>query len=419
MTQEEKIKIRNLYTLNKLNVSEIANKVGRDKSTVRNVLKGYNVFIDTTNYMTDKEWNCIITDYQNNMTIKELSVKYNRSTGYLINTLKRNGLYEYKTLHLNDEQWDEIKVLYCQGKNDIIFEKYPTLTISSLQSKMSKLKVKSGLKNYWAEEDIKIIKDNYFDYNIDELYLMIEKRHSKDAIETYATKELGYSKNRLWTHEEDDIIIKNYSSMNKDELQKLLPNRTIQAIQDRSNKFGLVSKYNLETYWSNDDTDYLIDNWNNKSDYEIGQILNKSPMSVKDRRNLLGLYRTNKDKQGYTTIKNMLRGQIWDWKKESIESCNYQCVLTGSKDFDIHHIIGFSDIFNEYLNLNPLRSMDVNDFTKQELEEICKSFVEFHNQYPLGVCVRSDLHVLFHIQYGKHNNTLEQWKQFTINYKNQ
>lgn len=390
----------------------------RDDSTIRNILKKNNLYINTINYMSQSELNSIIKDYTNGMTPKELSIKYNRNDGYLIMKLKKLGIYKNTLLHLSKEQWDEVIELYKQGKNEEIYSRYPTLTKSSLQSKMSKLKIQSGLRNCWSQEDIQVIKDNYYNYDLDTLYKMIGERHSKDAIETYALKELKYSKGRIWTDEEYNILKNNYSKMTASELQELLPNRTIEAIRDQGIKYGLKSKYRECTYWKDFETDYLLDNWDKQSDYEIGQHLGKSPSSVKDRRKLLGLYRINKDKQGYTTIKNMLRGQIWNWKKESIKACDYKCVITGSKDFDIHHVIGFSDIFNEFLNTHPLKSMNVIDYTEDEIKNICDSFVKFHNNYPLGVCVRSDLHILFHTQYGKHNNTISQWEEFVNTYKN-
>ena len=419
MTLEEKDKICKLYSIDKINIKEISNITKRDVSTIRKVLQDKQLYKNNINYMSEEEWANIVLDYQNGITPKELSVKYNRSSGYLINKLKQSGIYKDVLLHLSEGQWDDICSLYANGDNNEIFKRYPSLSISSLQSKMSKLKIQSGIRNYWTETEVQLLKDNYYDYDLETLYQMLNKRHSKDAIETYALKELGFKKDRFWTAEEEEILTKNYSIMTAEELHKLLPRRSIEAIRDRGIKYGLNSKYRLNTYWSNEDTDYLLNNWEMMSDVEIGEKLNKSPSSVKDRRNLLGLYRTNKDKQGYTTIKNMLRGQIWNWKKESIEACNYSCVLTGSKDFDIHHLIGFSDIFNNYLEIHPLKSMNVSDYTEQELNEICNSFVKYHDKYPLGVCVHPDLHVMFHSKYGKHNNTIEQWNDFYNQYINQ
>jgi len=44
-------------------------------------------------------------------------------------------------------------------------------------------------------------------------------------------------------------------------------------------------------------------------------------------------------------------------------------------------------------------------------------FQEVHSKYPLGVCVRKDIHVLFHRIYGSGGNTPEQWESFVKDYK--
>ena len=51
------------------------------------------------------------------------------------------------------------------------------------------------------------------------------------------------------------------------------------------------------------------------------------------------------------------------------------------------------------------------DYTIDELHEISDIFVEYHSNYPLGVCVEKDLHMKFHQMYGDINNE-EQWNIF-------
>ena len=35
-----------------------------------------------------------------------------------------------------------------------------------------------------------------------------------------------------------------------------------------------------------------------------------------------------------------------------------------------------------------------------------------HSKYPLGICVRKDIHIQFHQIYGSGYNTEQQWNQF-------
>ena len=43
---------------------------------------------------------------------------------------------------------------------------------------------------------------------------------------------------------------------------------------------------------------------------------------------------------------------------------------------------------------------------------------EEQSKYPLGQCVRKDLHKLFHSLYGQYYNTVDQWEQFKEDYRN-
>lgn len=109
-------------------------------------------------------------------------------------------------------------------------------------------------------------------------------------------------------------------------------------------------------------------------------------------------------------------------ERQSMYACNYQCVLTGGRNFDIHHIYSFNKIFEEtMISLEEegfILSNQINDYTKEELDKIIMRFLETHNKYPLGVCVRKDIHDLFHRIYGSGGNTYDQWNNFVERFKN-
>lgn len=44
-------------------------------------------------------------------------------------------------------------------------------------------------------------------------------------------------------------------------------------------------------------------------------------------------------------------------------------------------------------------------------------FEKTHNKYPLGVCVREDIHSLFHRIYGAGGNNEQQWERFSRDLK--
>ena len=104
-------------------------------------------------------------------------------------------------------------------------------------------------------------------------------------------------------------------------------------------------------------------------------------------------------------------------ENESMINCNYQCVLTGSHDFQIHHLYSFNQIIADLFNSTDLVNKDFKDYTEDELTEITKAFIIEQDKHPLGVCVRTDIHDLYHKIYGKYGNTPEQWNKFVTDYK--
>lgn len=108
-----------------------------------------------------------------------------------------------------------------------------------------------------------------------------------------------------------------------------------------------------------------------------------------------------------------------EWKTQSIINCNYQCVLTKDRFDDIHHIHGFNLILNETIETLDIPIKEcIDDYTDVELRNLLDTFRLLQSKYPLGVCLRKDIHVLFHNIYGYGNNTQKQWNEFLNNYNN-
>ena len=70
----------------------------------------------------------------------------------------------------------------------------------------------------------------------------------------------------------------------------------------------------------------------------------------------------------------------------------------------------------EYLQIEIKEKFE--DYSEEELDDIVKTFLEKQNNYPLGVCLKKDIHKQFHDKYGYGNNTIEQWNEFVDSYKN-
>lgn len=329
---------------------------------------------------------------------------------------KENFHYE----KYNYEDCVNIGKLYQNNNWNEIYKLFPGITKQQIYSICSKLKIKK-LSYFWSEEDTDILINNYGKITIDEIYEKIQYRHNKNAISTKAQK-LGLTTNQFWSDKENEILINNYSYVTKEEMIRLLPNRTYDAIMNHAEVLGIKSFKYLNEKYSLEQKQFIIDNWQNMNDQEIADIIGKTSRGVMEQRNKMGLFKINKEYGGYENIAKLFRGHIQNWKTKSMELCDYKCVFTGSKDFRIHHLIGFNIIlkeaFDEIKKEIELVSNDTNDYTKKELDRMIEIFCCIHDKYPLGICVRNDIHNLFHRIYGVGNNNEMQWNKFVTDYKN-
>jgi hypothetical protein len=116
--------------------------------------------------------------------------------------------------------------------------------------------------------------------------------------------------------------------------------------------------------------------------------------------------------KGTQKLKTFLAKQIGEWKLLTMKNCSYGCFFTGNKDFQIHHLHNFSSIIDEALeSLNLQKKMKNGDYTTEELGLIVEKVQDLHKLYP-GVCLRKDIHKLYHKIYSTRNNSLEQFEEF-------
>lgn len=58
------------------------------------------------------------------------------------------------------------------------------------------------------------------------------------------------------------------------------------------------------------------------------------------------------------------------------------------------------------------------NFDSLVIDRVLEIVGENSDKYPLGVCIRKDIHDLFHQLYGSGGNTEEQWESFIAKYSN-
>ena len=116
---------------------------------------------------------------------------------------------------------------------------------------------------------------------------------------------------------------------------------------------------------------------------------------------------------GLTNIRDYLQNRISYWKKESIKQCGGECVISGKKYDDIHHVYSFNSIFKESIKeLNFELKENAGDYKKEDLKLLLKKLRKLHMVYPLGVCLTRDWHIKFHNIYGYVDTTPQMWYEF-------
>ena len=279
-----------------------------------------------------------------------------------------------------EEDIQFLKYYYPNGEWDKIFQRFPTITKSSIHKKCHRIGIVSN--------------------NIHQKNFNISQTRRK------------------WTENEVAILIQNYTKKPMNEVMRLLPNRTKDMIQTKAKTLKLVSYNKQVSIWKKDEIKFIQENWELMPDKIMAQQLNRTFRAVKAKREELGFFRKNCNDISYPTLSKYLRGQNQKWKNESLKSCNYKCVLTDSKDFEIHHLYGVSNIINDIFKEYPkYKNLAFNEYTIKDLSFVLSKFLEVQALYPLGVCVDKKLHTLFHSMYGQYYNTPEQWYKFCEDYK--
>ena len=381
------------------------------------------VVTELNNEIEDK----ILELFDKGLNIKNINSELGLSDGVATKCLNKHGITDTgwnnpsKRYYskLTDEQKREIEDMYRDGRLKEILNIHPTLEKSFLYNLMSRNKIENG-KYFWTEEDTNYLRDN-IGLGYDKLFKYFSGRHTKKAIETKA-KKMGLAKPQYWTDDELEIMKKYYSVLPQEDLQKLLPNRTWNAIILKGNNLKIKSYYYLNEKYSEEENNFIKENFGKMTDTEIAKALGKTVHGICDKRRALGLYYLDKNYSKYNNISKFFRAHIYDWKENSMKQCNYQCIFTGSKDYAIHHIISFNTILSEFFSYikskKLLKSNDLIDYSKEELDNLIKIFNTIHDKYPLGVCVRKDIHNLFHNIYGSGGNTKEQWDIFSEKFLN-
>lgn len=107
-------------------------------------------------------------------------------------------------------------------------------------------------------------------------------------------------------------------------------------------------------------------------------------------------------KGGITSLYSEMRRNINQWKTDSAIDCNYKCVLTNGAFDHIHHVYGFN-----FLVTKTLLEFGIEDETEcianysvDDLKKMTSRCLELHYEHPLGVCMKDELHFLYHSEFA-------------------
>lgn len=123
-------------------------------------------------------------------------------------------------------------------------------------------------------------------------------------------------------------------------------------------------------------------------------------------------------KGGVSDLRAFLRDKISGWKKDTMIKYRYRCDVTGDdRDFEIHHIKSFSDIFYEFISLESIEVKSIGEYSEEYKMDIENRFVKYHNSFGLGVLMSKKVHKDFHRKYGN-SPTTKDYEEFKSEYVN-
>ncbi|SRR5258706_3682699 len=169
----------------------------------------------------------------------------------------------------------------------------------------------------------------------------------------------------------------------------------------------------------------------NRADFEClicGYVWNTTVQSVINDTGCLKCSIANKSgsnsrlwKGGITKLRSFIREStdFEKWQENSMLQCNYKCVITEKQFDEIHHLYPLNNIVKDALLELDLEKYEfIGDYSEEDMKPIVDKVMEIHYRYPLGVCLRKDIHILFHKLYTKENCTPEDFYEFAIRIEN-
>ena len=247
-----------------------------------------------------------------------------------------------------------------------------------------------------------------------------------------------YKVNEKWTEEEKELLKKVYKDYSGKELQiKFFPNRSIRSLESMASIIGVsgkseetqkrIRKFVSEIVAEKMKGRDLGQEWRDKISATKKEYFKTHDGWWKGRKRspeqcraiserMKGKWAGDKNPRHINPLNGELNGR-WkggildtyvelrsdtkDWFNESMEFCDYKCVITNGEFDNIHHTTAFRDIVDQVFEISGIEvRQKVHDYTEEEFNQLRSLLKELHNLYGYGACVNKKVHKLFHDNYG-------------------
>lgn len=299
---------------------------------------------------------------------------------------------------------------YC-GK---LFERIESEVVKNKRHYCSDECKRKGM--FWSDKDTEILIENFGKVPYKEMVALFTSHKTVDEIKRRAIY-LGLTSSREWTDDEISILINNYSVKPMKEVMQLLPSRTRSSILRQAQTHGIQSYFYLTHLYSNEEIEYLKNNYLEKSNEELATALNRTANGISQCLRILNLHRPTKF-DNYKNLVYYMRQRLKTWRDSVREQCDYVCAITGQRsNVRVHHIRGFNLLFDETIDsLEFPIYEDMSKYSQEQLDEFVNTFLDIQESYGQYICIKEEVHKEFHKLYGYGNNTKEQWDDFIEKY---
>lgn len=254
----------------------------------------------------------------------------------------------YKKNKLPSMIWTEDKLNYLlENHNSLTYKemsKKLDIKYQTLYSKCKELNIKCvSYIHTWTEDEDKYLKENYLRMTYSQIARKMNL--STESVQQHAI-EIGLSKTpTAWTDEEILILKKHYSKSDEKTLCRLI-NKSYLSIYAKARKLGL-EKEDVSIYQK----EFIRNNYMQKTDSEISDILKLHIDRVASLRKELGLLKVGNEIKGPTSIEKMVMKIL---NEADIAYLYSQQLKNFRPDFLIEGTNKVIEVNGDYFHCNPM-----------------------------------------------------------------